>query len=414
MALYVKKFGGTSIGTLDRINHVAGIIAESYLQGNQVVVVVSAMGDKTDRLIDLAKQLTDKPEPREYAMLLTTGEQISMSLLCMALHERGIKAKSYTGAQAEIYTSSHFTKARIERINASKLKADLKDNTIVIVAGFQGVSESGEITTLGRGGSDTTAVALAACLGAEECQIYTDVDGVYTADPRIVSMAQRLDHITFEEMLELASQGANVLQNRAVEFAGKYQVPLRVLSTFKPGSGTLITYNMERRMEQPIVSGVAFNRNEAKLTLRGIPDSPGAAYQILGPISAAGVSVDMIIQNTAVHGLTDFTFTMHRDDYEQALSLLTKIKQDLAADCVIGDTKIAKLSLVGVGMRSHPGIASKLFDTLSKEGINIQMIATSEIKVSVVIDEKYVELGLRAVHNAFGLDVTPVEEFDPV
>lgn len=413
MAFYVKKFGGTSVGSLDRIQHVADIIAESREQGNRIVAVVSAMGGETDRLIEQARKMNPRPEPREYSMLVSTGEQVSMSLLCMALQARGYKAKSYTGSQAQIQTDNHYTKARINSVNAEKILKDINDDFIVVVAGFQGVAANGEITTLGRGGSDTTAVALAACLEADECQIYTDVEGVYTADPRVVSRAQRLEHITFEEMLELASQGAKVLQNRAVEFAGKYQVPLRVLSTFQPGSGTLVTYNEDQRMEQPIVSGVAFNRNEAKLTIRGVPDVPGVAYRILGPVSESGISVDMIIQNVADNGLTDFTFTTHRDDYDQATALLEKIKQELNADCIVGNSQIAKLSIVGVGMRSHPGIASKLFNTLSDEGINIQMIATSEIKVSVVIDEKYIELGVRAVHNAFGLDAEPVEEFDP-
>ena len=412
MSLFIQKFGGTSMGSLERINDVADIILETKQQGHDVVAVVSAMAGETDKLIDMAHQLNPDPVPREYAMLVSTGEQVSMSLLSLALHAKGQKAKSYTGLQAKILTEPHHRKARILEVDSMHLKDDLADDHVVIVAGFQGVNARGEITTLGRGGSDTSAVAIAASLAADECQIFTDVDGVYTTDPRVVSDARRLDYVTFEEMLELSSLGAKVLQLRAVEFAGKYNVPLRVLSTFEKGNGTLISYE-EKRMEQPIVSGVAFNRNEAKLMVLGVPDKPGVACKILGPISAADIEIDMIIQNASIDSTTDFTFTVHRDDYNEALRLLEQIASELGADKVLGDTKIAKLSLVGVGMRSHAGIATTMFKTLADEGINIQMIATSEIKVSVVVDEKYVELGTRALHSAFNLGKKPQEEFDP-
>jgi aspartate kinase len=402
MALYVQKFGGTSMGNLQRIAQVAEIIIKTKKQGHAVVVTVSAMSGETDRLINLAKEIQAEPTPREYAMLVSTGEQASMALLAMALEARGYKARSHTGWQAVINTDSSYKKARILEVNPERVQSDLAAGVIPIVAGFQGVDEHGEITTLGRGGSDTTAVALAASLKADECQIYTDVDGVYTADPRIVPQARRMSTITFEEMLELASLGAKVLQIRAVEFAGKYNVPLRVLSTFEPGPGTLITYE-EATMEKAIISGVAYNRNEAKLTVHGVPDIPGVAFQILGPISEAGVDVDMIIQNVSAHGKTDFTFTVHRDDYEQAMAILQRVAKELGASSISHDNKIAKLSLVGVGMRSHAGIASTMFKCLAAEGINIQLISTSEIKVSVVVDEKYLELGVRALHAAFGL-----------
>lgn len=412
MSIIVQKFGGTSVGSIERIQHVADIVKRTQAQGHQVVVVVSAMSGETDRLIEMARAIHAQPDPREYAALVSTGEQVSMALLSMALVAKGLEARSYTGMQARILTDRNHKKARILGIEGEHLKDDLAAGRIVVVAGFQGYCENGDITTLGRGGSDTSAVALAACLGADECQIYTDVDGVYTTDPRVVPDARRLERITFEEMLELASLGAKVLQLRSVEFAGKYNVPLRVLSSFEEGEGTLITYE-DKKMEEAVVSGVAFNRNEAKLTILGVPDQPGVAYHILGPISEAGIDVDVIIQNVATDNTTDFTFTVSRDDYAKALELLEKTADELKARGVCGDLKIAKLSLVGVGMRSHPGIASKMFRTLSKEGINIQMITTSEIKVSVVVDEKYIELGTRALHAAFGLGEEAREEFDP-
>ena len=412
MSLLVQKFGGTSMGSLERIRAVADIIIETKQQGHDVVAVVSAMAGDTDKLIDMAHALQPDPDPREYSMLVSTGEQVSMALLSLALQAKGHKAKSYTGAQAKILTEPQHVKARILEVDSLHLKDDLAAGHVVIVAGFQGVNAHGEITTLGRGGSDTSAVAIAASLSADECQIFTDVDGVYTTDPRVVSDARRLDFVTFEEMLELSSLGAKVLQLRAVEFAGKYNVPLRVLSSFQRGKGTLISYE-DNRMEQPIVSGVAFNRNEAKLTVLAVPDRPGVASSILGPISEAGIEIDMIIQNAGKDSTTDFTFTVHRDDYQRALTLLNEIAKSLGASRVAGDTKIAKLSLVGVGMRSHAGIASTMFKTLANEGINIQMIATSEIKVSVVVDEKYIELGARALHSAFNLGKKPQEEFDP-
>lgn len=412
MSLYVKKFGGTSVGNLERIGHVADIVAEAKQAGDDLVVVLSAMSGETDRLIELAKTIHSDPTPREYAALVSTGEQVSTALLTMCLHARGIKARSLTGAQARILTDADHKQARILEVDAERIKTHLAEGEVVVVAGFQGINDDGDVTTLGRGGSDTSAVALAASLEAVECQIYTDVDGVYTADPRIVSKAKRMDSITFEEMLELASLGAKVLQIRSVEFAGKYNVPLRVLSTFEPGPGTLISYE-EKDMEQPIVSGVAYNRNEAKLTILGVPDRPGVAFHILGPVSDAGIEIDMIIQNIAEDEKTDFTFTVHRDNFQKAFALLEDIAQELGADKVVGDTNIVKVSIVGVGMRSHSGIASTMFKALAAEGINIQMISTSEIKVSVVMDEKYLELGVRAVHTAFGLDETPQEEFDP-
>ena len=404
MALIVQKFGGTSVGTVERIEQVAEKVKKFRDGGDDIVVVVSAMSGETNRLIDLAKQISDQPVPRELDVMVSTGEQVTIALLAMALIKRGVPAVSYTGNQVRILTDSAHTKARILQIDAQRIQRDIKAGRVVVVAGFQGVDEKGNITTLGRGGSDTTGVALAAALKADECQIYTDVDGVYTTDPRVVAKAQRLDKITFEEMLEMASLGSKVLQIRAVEFAGKYSVPLRVLHSFQEGPGTLITLDEEESMEQPIISGIAFNRDEAKLTIRGVPDPPGVACKILGPISAAHVEVDMIVQNVAHDNTTDFTFTVHRNDYNNALQVLQSIANEMGAREVIGDTDIAKVSIVGVGMRSHAGVASRMFEALAKENINIQMISTSEIKVSVVIEEKYLELAVRALHTAFELD----------
>ncbi len=411
MALIVQKFGGTSVGTVERIEQVADKVKKFRDAGDDLVVVLSAMSGETNRLIDLAKQISggDQPVPRELDVIVSTGEQVTIALLAMALMKRGVPAVSYTGDQVRILTDSAHNKARILQIDDQKIRGDLKAGRVVVVAGFQGVDEHGNITTLGRGGSDTTGVALAAALKADECQIYTDVDGVYTTDPRVVSVAQRLDKITFEEMLEMASLGSKVLQIRAVEFAGKYNVPLRVLHSFKEGPGTLITIDEEETMEQPIISGIAFNRDEAKLTIRGVPDIPGVAFKILGPISAANIEVDMIVQNVAHDNTTDFTFTVHRNDYQAAQTVLEKTASELGAREVIGDTKIAKVSIVGVGMRSHAGVASRMFEALAKETINIQMISTSEIKVSVVIEEKYLELAVRALHTAFELDA-PVRQ----
>jgi aspartate kinase len=404
MALIVQKFGGTSVGTVERIEQVAEKVKKFREGGDDIVVVVSAMSGETNRLIDLAKQISDQPVARELDVMVSTGEQVTIALLAMALIKRGVPAVSYTGNQVRILTDSAHTKARILQIDAQRIQRDIKAGRVVVVAGFQGVDEKGNITTLGRGGSDTTGVALAAALKADECQIYTDVDGVYTTDPRVVAKAQRLDKITFEEMLEMASLGSKVLQIRAVEFAGKYSVPLRVLHSFQEGPGTLITLDEEESMEQPIISGIAFNRDEAKLTIRGVPDTPGVAFKILGPISAANVEVDMIVQNVAHDNTTDFTFTVHRNDYNNALQVLQGIAAEMGAREVIGDTNIAKVSIVGVGMRSHAGVASRMFEALAKENINIQMISTSEIKVSVVIEEKYLELAVRALHTAFELD----------
>lgn len=373
--------------------------------GDDVVVVVSAMSGETNRLIGLANQIMEQPVPRELDVMVSTGEQVTIALLSMALIKRGVPAVSYTGNQVRILTDSAHTKARILHIDDTHIRADLKAGRVVVVAGFQGVDGNGNITTLGRGGSDTTGVALAAALKADECQIYTDVDGVYTTDPRVVPQARRLDKITFEEMLEMASLGSKVLQIRAVEFAGKYNVPLRVLHSFQEGPGTLITIDDEEEsMEQPIISGIAFNRDEAKLTIRGVPDTPGVAFKILGPISAANVEVDMIVQNVAHDNTTDFTFTVHRNDYLNALEILKQTAANIGAREAIGDTNIAKVSIVGVGMRSHAGVANRMFEALAKESINIQMISTSEIKVSVVIEEKYLELAVRALHTAFELD----------
>jgi aspartate kinase len=405
MALIVQKYGGTSVGNIEKIENVADKVIKWRDQGHKVVVVVSAMSGETNRLVDLAHAVSKSPEPRELDVLLSTGEQVTIALLAMALIKKGCPAKSYTGHQVHIRTDSAHNKARILEIDKQKVEKDLEDGKVVVVAGFQGHDENGNITTLGRGGSDTTAVALAAALKADECQIYTDVDGVYTTDPRVVPQARRLSKITFEEMLEMASLGSKVLQIRSVEFAGKYNVPLRVLSTFDEGPGTLISYESEENeMEEAQISGIAFNRDEAKLTVLGVPDQPGVAYHILGPIGAANIEVDMIVQNIGADATTDFTFTVHRNDYEKAMKNLQKVADELGAKQVIGDNKIVKVSLVGVGMRSHAGIASTMFEALAKEGINIRMISTSEIKISVVVDEKYLELAVRALHNAFGLD----------
>ena len=405
MALIVQKFGGTSVGTVERIQQVAEKVKKFREKGDDIVVVVSAMSGETNRLIDLAKQVSDgDPVPRELDVMVSTGEQVTIALLSMALHKLGVGARSYTGSQVSITTDSSFMKARIEHIDDKAMRADLNQGRVVVVAGFQGVDPQGNITTLGRGGSDTTAVALAAALKADECQIYTDVDGVYTTDPRVVDSARRLDRITFEEMLEMASQGSKVLQIRSVEFAGKYNVPLRVLHSFQEGPGTLITVDEEVDMEKPVISGIAFTRDEAKLTLRGVPDTPGIAYKILGPIGEANIEIDMIVQNIGADGATDFTFTVHRNDMARAKKILEQVASDLGAREVLADDKIAKVALVGVGMRSHAGVASRMFQTLAAEGVNIEMISTSEIKISVVIAEKYLELAVRALHSAFELD----------
>jgi aspartate kinase len=403
MALIVQKYGGTSVGTVERIQAVADKIIETRKQGNQVVVVVSAMSGETDRLLKLARDLAPKPDGREVDVLLSTGEQVTIALLSIALQGKGYPSVSFTGAQVHILTDSAFNKARIIDIDAARVQKALHEGKVVVIAGFQGIDSDGNITTLGRGGSDTTAVAMAAALKASECAIYTDVDGVYTADPRIVPDARRLDRLSYEEMLEMASLGSKVLQIRSVEFANKYKVPVRVLSSFKEGAGTLIT-DEDEQMEQALISGIAHNRDEAKLTIVRVPDRPGVAYSILGPIADANIEVDMIVQNVSAEGLTDFTFTVHRNDYETALEILEKTSASIGAGGVTGDRKIAKLSIVGVGMRSHAGIASRMFKALADESINIQMISTSEIKVSVVVDEKYLELGVRTLHSAFGLD----------
>ncbi|MDO8415570.1 MAG: aspartate kinase [Agitococcus sp.] len=404
MALIVQKYGGTSVGSPERIQAVAERVQRWHQQGHDIVVVVSAMSGETNRLLALAKAITDDPDPRELDQMVSTGEQVTIALLALALQKQGLAAKSYTGAQVAIRTDSAFGKARIEAIDDAAMRADLAQRKVIVVAGFQGIDSEGNITTLGRGGSDTTGVALAAALKADECQIYTDVDGVYTTDPRVVPQARRLNKITFEEMLEMASLGSKVLQIRSVEFAGKYQVPLRVLSSFGEGEGTLITTDSEEAMEQPVISGIAFNRDEAKLTVRGVPDIPGIAFRILGPIGEANIEIDMIVQNVGADKMTDFTFTVHRNDFRKALPILQQIAQEIGAREVIGDDKIAKVSLVGVGMRSHAGVASQMFGTLAKENINIQMISTSEIKISVVVEEKYMELAVRALHTAFDLD----------
>ncbi len=405
MALIVQKYGGTSVGTTERIISVAEKVIKTKMQGNDVVVVLSAMSGETNRLIGLASEISEQPTAREMDVLVSTGEQVTIALLTMALIARGCPAISYTGSQVRILTDSMHSKARIKEIDGSRISRDLSLGRVVVVAGFQGMDGNGNITTLGRGGSDTSAVAIAAALKADECQIYTDVDGVYTTDPRVEPRARRLERITFEEMLEMASLGSKVLQIRAVEFAGKYNVPLRVLSSFTEGEGTLITYE-EDGVEEARIAGIAFNRDEAKLTVLGVPDHPGAAYQILGPIGEANIEVDMIIQNVGRDGTTDFTFTVHRNDVQRAVEVLNKVANDLGAREVNSDDSIIKLSLVGVGMRSHAGIASNMFEILAKEGINIKMISTSEIKISVVIDEKYLELGVRALHDGFGLEKT--------
>jgi len=403
MALYVYKFGGTSVGTVERIKAVAEKVKTAHDAGDQIIVVVSAMSGETNRLIGLAKDMQSQPTERELDVLISTGEQVTVALLSMALHDLGCDACSYTGGQVKILTDSSHTKARIRHIDDAPIRAHLNEGKVVVVAGFQGVDEQGNITTLGRGGSDTTAVALAAALKADECLIFTDVDGVYTTDPRVEPKARRLDRITFEEMLEMASLGSKVLQIRSVEFAGKYNVALRVLSSFTEGCGTLITYE-ESAVESALISGIAFNRDEAKLTITGVPDLPGIAFKILGPIADANIEVDMIVQNIADDATTDFTFTVHRNDYQRAKAILEQTCADLGARKVTGDDSIVKVSIVGVGMRSHAGIASTMFKTLAAENINIRMIATSEIKISVVVDEKYMELAVRALHTAFGLD----------
>ena len=407
MSLIVQKYGGTSVGTPERIRAVARRVARYKSLGHQVVVVVSAMSGETNRLIGLAKEIMAEPDPRELDVMVSTGEQVSIGLTALALIDLGIKAKSYTGSQVKILTDDAHNKARILKIDHNNIQEDLDKGYVVVVAGFQGADEQGNITTLGRGGSDTTGVALAAALKADECQIYTDVNGIYTTDPRVVPEAKKLDSITFEEMLEMASLGSKVLQIRSVEFAGKYKVKLRVLSSFEEeGDGTLITFEEKNNMEDPIISGIAFNRDEAKVSILGVPDKPGIAYQILGPIADAKIDVDMIIQNAGAVGTTDFTFTVNRNDLNKALTILNeKVKNHVGAKEVNGNDKIAKVSIVGVGMRSHVGVASQMFRTLSEEGINIDMISTSEIKISVLIDEKYLELAVRALHKAFGLDV---------
>ncbi len=413
MALIVHKYGGTSMGSTDRIKNVAARVAKWHDAGHQIVVVPSAMSGETNRLIGLAKQITEHPDPRELDMIASTGEQVSVGLLAVALHAIGKEAVSYAGWQVAIKTDSAFTKARIQSIDDKRVRADLDAGKVVIITGFQGVDDNGNIATLGRGGSDTSAVAIAAAMKAAECLIYTDVDGIYTTDPRVVSEARRLKTITFEEMLELASLGSKVLQSRSVEFAGNYRVPTRVLSSLtdplmpleeEANSGTLISFEEDTHMEQAVISGIAFNRDEAKITVLGVPDKPGVAYHILGPVADANIEVDMIIQNQSVDGKTDFTFTVSRGEYAKAMGVLNDTKAEIGAASVIGDTKVSKVSVVGVGMRSHVGVASKMFQTLSEEGVNILMISTSEIKISVLIDEKYMELAVRALHKAFELE----------
>jgi len=412
MALIVQKYGGTSVGTIDRIKNVARRVAHYHAQGHQLVIVVSAMSGETNRLLGLAKELSAQPDPRELDVIAATGEQVTIGLLAIALQEMGLPARSYTGGQVRILTNNAYTKARILEIDEGAMRRDLEEGTIVIVAGFQGEDAEGNITTLGRGGSDTSGVALAAALHADECQIYTDVDGVYTTDPRIVPEARRLDTVTFEEMLEMASLGSKVLQIRSVEFAGKYKVKLRVLSSFEDpassGPGTLITFEEDHTMEEAIISGIAFNRDEAKISVMGVPDKPGIAYSILGPVAAANLDVDMIVQNIGASGHTDFSFTVNRSEYLKTLDVLAGERgKSFTAREIIGDNKICKVSVIGIGMRSHVGIASKMFKTLADEGINIQMISTSEIKISVVIDEKYLELAVRILHKAFELEKAP-------
>lgn len=410
MSLIVQKYGGTSVGTIERIEAVAEKIAGFRARGDDVVVVVSAMSGETNRLIALASEIQAEPSPREMDVLVSTGEQVTIALLCMALHKHGLGARSYTGSQVRILTDNAHSKARIQDIDAHRMAQDLAAGNVVVVAGFQGADDQGNITTLGRGGSDTTAVALAAALKADECQIYTDVDGVYTTDPRVVESARRLQQITFEEMLEMASQGSKVLQIRAVEFAGKYKVPLRVLSSFEDGPGTLITLEEDDDMEKPVVSGIAFNRDEAKLTIRGIPDVPGIASRILGAVGRANIEVDVIVQNVAQDNTASLTFTVHRNELAKAEEVLSKVAKDLGATTVESDAEIAKVALVGVGMRSHAGVAATMFEALAKDNINILMISTSEIKITVVIDERYLELAVRGLHSAFELAEADTEE----
>ncbi len=415
MSLIVQKYGGTSMGSPERIREVARRVERFVKEGHQLVVVVSAMSGETNRLLALAKELNPDPDPREIDVIASTGEQVSIGLLAIALHKLGLKAKSYTGFQVKILTDEAYSKARILSIDETNIRKDLDEGNVVVVAGFQGIDAKGNITTLGRGGSDTTGVAIAAALTADECQIYTDVDGVYTTDPRVVPDARRLDTITFEEMLELASLGSKVLQIRSVEFAGKYKVKLRVLSSFtdvnSTDMGTLITFEEDQAMEQAIISGIAFNRDEAKITVLGVPDRPGIAYGILGPVADANIDVDMIIQNASTEGLTDFSFTVQRGEFKRAMKVLEEqVKPAIGARGIVGDERIAKVSLVGIGMRTHAGIASRMFRALSRENVNIQMISTSEIKTSVVVDEKYMELAVRVLHREFELDKPPVEE----
>ena len=405
MALIVQKYGGTSVGSAERIKNVAKRVAQTRAEGHDVVVVVSAMSGETNRLVALAHEMQEFPDPREMDVVLATGEQVTIGLLAMALKDIGVDAKSYTGWQVAVQTDNAHTKARIDHIDGDKIHADLKAGKVVIVAGFQGITADGDISTLGRGGSDTSAVALAAALKADECQIYTDVDGVYTTDPRVVPEARRMSTISFEEMLELASLGSKVLQIRSVEFAGKYQVRLRVLSSLQEGGeGTLITFEEDENMEKAVVKGIAFDKNQARINVRGVSDKPGIAYQILGAIADANIEVDMIIQNVGAEGTTDFSFTVPRGDYRQTLDLMNGLKESLGAAEVNGDDTVCKVSIVGVGMRSHSGVAATMFRSLAEEGINIQMISTSEIKVSVLIDEKYMELATRVLHKAFGLE----------
>ena len=409
MPLIVEKYGGTSVGTSERIHAVADRVAASHRAGENLVVVLSAMAGETNRLLKLAHEIDPEADARETDVLVSTGEQVTIALLTMALHKLDVPARSYTGGQVRILTDNVYGKARILDIDADMVRTDIEQRNVVVVAGFQGVDREGNITTLGRGGSDTTAVAMAAALQADECRIYTDVDGVYTADPRIVPEARRLERITVEEMLELSSLGAKVLQTRSVELAGKYKVPLRVLSSFEPGNGTLITHEANE-MEQPLIAGIAYNRDEAKLTIRGVPDRPGVASTIFGQISDAHVNVDMIIQNVAQDGTTDLTFTVNRSEYTHARSILEKISTQLKAREVVGDDQLAKISIVGVGMRSHAGIASTMFEAMATEGINIELISTSEIKISIGVSDRYVELAVRALHKAFGLDVQTHQE----
>ena len=414
MALIVQKYGGTSVGSVERIKNVARRIAKWQNAGHQVVVVVSAMSEETNRLIALAKEIQKNPDPRELDVIASTGEQVTIGLLAMALQNLGVPARSYTGTQVRVLTDNAFTKARIKEIDSHKIMADLNDGKVVIVAGFQGCDEEGNITTLGRGGSDTSAVALAAALHADECLIFTDVDGIYTTDPRVVSDARKLDVVAFEEILEMASLGSKVLQIRSVEFAGKYRVPTRVLSSLtdpdipvdeEANSGTLITFEEDPKMEKVVVSGIAFSRNEAKITLPHVPDTPGIAYKILGHIAEANIEVDMIVQNAAKNGLTDFSFTVSRNDLDKAMKVLEKeVTPYLGEEGILTDASIAKISCVGIGMRSHAGVAAKMFRVLAEENINIKMISTSEIRTSIVVDEKYMELAVRALHKAFGLD----------